>query len=76
MNRVPPSSRLKYVDHVDDAGTALFQRVCELDLEDIVAKHEFGPYVADRESSTWVKILNRIWNSRRLIGRTIPGTRR
>jgi hypothetical protein len=24
-----------------------------------VAKHKFGPYVADRDSSTWVKILNR-----------------
>jgi hypothetical protein len=21
--------------------------------------HKFGPYVADRESSTWVKVLNR-----------------
>jgi hypothetical protein len=28
-------------------------------LERIVAKHKFGPYVTERESSTWVKILNR-----------------
>jgi len=59
LNLVPASSRLKYVDHVDDAGTALFQRVCQLDLEGIVAKHKFGPYVTERENSTWFKILNR-----------------
>ena len=38
---------------------ALFQRVCELDLEGVVAKQKFGPYVTDREQSTWYKILNR-----------------
>jgi bifunctional non-homologous end joining protein LigD len=59
LNRLPVTSQLRYVDHVDDSGTALFQRVCELDLEGIVAKHKFGPYVSERESSTWVKILNR-----------------
>ena len=37
----------------------LFQRVCDLDLEGIVAKYKFAPYVADRESSTWFKIQNR-----------------
>ena len=42
---------------------ALFERVCELDLEGIVAKQKFGPYVTDREHSTWFKILNRGWHS-------------
>jgi bifunctional non-homologous end joining protein LigD len=59
LTRVSLDSRLKYTDHVDGSGTALFQRVCDMDLEGIVAKHKFGPYVADRESSTWFKILNR-----------------
>jgi ATP-dependent DNA ligase len=59
LNRLPVTSRLKYVNHVDGSGTALFQRVCGLDLEGIVAKHKFGPYVTERESSSWVKILNR-----------------
>jgi bifunctional non-homologous end joining protein LigD len=59
LNLVSANSRLKYVDHVDASGTALFQRVCELDLEGIVAKQKFGPYVVECESSTWVKILNR-----------------
>ncbi|HXW93281.1 MAG TPA: hypothetical protein VEK33_22220 [Terriglobales bacterium] len=64
LNRVPANSRLKYVDHIGGSGTPLFQRVCELDLEGIVAKHKFGPYVTERESSTWVKILNRTYSQK------------
>src|SRR5437879_7925543 len=50
--RIPADSRLKYTDHVDGFGVALFQRICKLDLEGIVAKQKFGPYVVERESST------------------------
>src|SRR6059058_5532286 len=45
LARAPADSRLKYTDHVDGSGTALFQRVCELDLEGIVAKQKSAPYV-------------------------------
>src|SRR5437868_12904908 len=38
------ASRMRYADHVEQHGTALFQRVCKLDLEGIVAKHAFSPY--------------------------------
>jgi bifunctional non-homologous end joining protein LigD len=54
-----PDAPLKYTEYIDGQGMALFQRVCELDLEGIVAKHKFGPYVTEREHSTWFKILNR-----------------
>jgi ATP dependent DNA ligase domain len=50
-----PTSRLRYADHVERNGTALFQRVCEMDLEGIVAKHSL-PYTTD---TTWFKIKNR-----------------
>src|SRR5881392_423330 len=50
---------LKYTEYIDGCGTALFQRVCELDLEGIVAKQKSAPYVTEREQSTWFKILNR-----------------
>ena len=56
LGRLPRDSRLKYVDHVDGSGTALFQRVCKLDLEGIVAKQKPGLYVTDREDSSWFKI--------------------
>src|SRR5205807_5375612 len=38
-----------------DRKQALFQRVCELDLEGIVAKQKSAPYVTEREQSTWFK---------------------
>src|SRR5438309_4826498 len=59
LARSPVTSPLKYTEYIDGCGMALFQRVCELDLEGIVAKQKFGPYVIERESSTWFKIRNR-----------------
>ena len=59
LRRVLPkasASRMLYADHVERHGMALFQRVCEMDLEGIVAKHSFGPY---SEETTWFKIKNR-----------------
>ena len=54
-----PDSLLKYTEYIDGCGMALFQRICELDLEGIVAKQKSAPYVTEREQSTWFKILNR-----------------
>jgi bifunctional non-homologous end joining protein LigD len=54
-----PTSRMQYVDHIQEHGTALFQRVCEMDLEGIVAKHSYGPYVTEAQRTTWFKIKNR-----------------
>jgi len=59
LTGLPATSRLRYADHIEQHGTALFQRVCEMDLEGIVAKHSFGPYTTERERSTWFKIKNR-----------------
>ena len=52
LTGLPATSRLRYADHIEQHGTALFQRVCEMDLEGIVAKHSFGPYTTERERST------------------------
>ena len=41
----PLDCPVRYVDHVDGTGIALFKRVCKLDLEGIVAKHKFASYV-------------------------------
>jgi len=43
---------------VEQFGTALFQRVCKIDLEGVVAKHSFGPYTTEPERTTWFKIRN------------------
>jgi ATP-dependent DNA ligase len=53
------TSRLRYTDNVEQHGTALFQRVCEMDLEGIVAKHSLAPYTTD---TTWFKIKNRSYS--------------
>jgi ATP-dependent DNA ligase len=54
---IPPQpSPVLYVDHVSGAGTALFQAVCERDMEGVVAKLARGAYTPDEP--TWVKIKN------------------
>ena len=58
LRHIPKNEPLMYVDHVEHHGEALFQRVCKLDLEGIVAKLKSGPSVSEREKSTWRKILN------------------
>jgi len=58
LTGLPATSGLRYADHIEQHGTALFQRVCEMDLEGIVAKHSFGPYTTERERTTWFKIKN------------------
>ncbi len=50
-------SYLLYLDHLEEKGVELFQSVCEMDLEGIVAKWEEGPYLADKKTS-WIKIRN------------------
>ena len=64
LPRSPVTSPLKYTEYIDGCGMALFQRICELDLEGIVAKQKFAPYVTEREHSTWFKILNREYSQK------------
>jgi bifunctional non-homologous end joining protein LigD len=64
LSRIPRECPLRYVDHLDGQGTALFQRVCKLNLEGIVAKYKYAPYTEDREQSTWIKILNRKYSQK------------
>ena len=47
-----------YADHVEAEGTALYRRVCDLDLEGIVAKHKGAPYLSKSTISTWYTIRN------------------
>ena len=59
VTELRPSLLVEAINFAVQYGTALFQRVCEMDLEGIVAKHSFGPYTTERERSTWFKIKNR-----------------
>jgi bifunctional non-homologous end joining protein LigD len=52
-------SPVLYVDHVDGAGRRLFEKVCEMDLEGIVAKRKNSQYRAtEKPSPYWIKIKN------------------
>jgi ATP-dependent DNA ligase len=64
LAKTSPPFPLRYADHIDGSGTTLFLRVCELDLEGIVAKHKAASYVMEREHSTWFKTLNREYSQK------------
>jgi bifunctional non-homologous end joining protein LigD len=49
--------RLLYCDHIESAGQELFDLVCKRDLEGIVAKRKYDPYLLDG-SAAWLKIRN------------------
>ena len=52
-------SRLLYVDHIEREGCELFKRICELDLEGVVAKRASSKYrITDQPSRDWIKIKN------------------
>jgi len=55
LAKTAPPFPLRYADHVEASGTALFQRVCKMDLEGIVAKHSFGTYVTEQGADNVVQ---------------------
>src|SRR5204863_9714989 len=67
IHRLPADSRLRFAEHIEHSGVQLFERVCKLDLEGIVAKYKFGPYGGEDALSTWYKIRNR--NYSEIVGR-------
>ena len=56
---IPPQpSRLLYLDHVGTEGKRLFEAVCGIDGEGIIAKPRRGLYRPDHRPSHWIKIRN------------------
>ncbi len=51
-------SYLLYCDHIENDGHGLFRLACENDLEGIVAKQKYAPYLSE-QATTWFKIRNR-----------------
>ena len=51
--------RILFVDHIETRGKAFFEKVCQLDLEGIVAKRKHSPYrPTEKPSLHWIKIKN------------------
>ena len=52
-------SPVLYVDHIEARGRQFFEKVCELDLEGIVAKRKSAAYRAtEKPSPYWIKVKN------------------
>jgi ATP-dependent DNA ligase len=49
---------LLYCDHTEGDGEGLFRLACENDLEGIVSKQKYSPYLTEQKT-TWFKIRNR-----------------
>lgn len=56
LNARTSIQRCSMTDDVSGSGVALYERVCEMDLEGIVAKHKTAPYLTYHAISTWHKI--------------------
>jgi bifunctional non-homologous end joining protein LigD len=52
------SERLLFCDHIAEEGEGLFRLACEHDLEGVVAKQKYAPYLAT-DAPSWLKIRNR-----------------
>ena len=52
------SSDVLYVDHVEGKGKKLYEQICALDMEGIVAKPVESPYGRAKGRNPWWKIKN------------------
>jgi len=53
-------SHVLYADHIEKHGVHFFEKVCDLDLEGVVAKRKDSLYRAtEKPSPHWIKIKNR-----------------
>ena len=55
---LPPAGPLRFLEHVDEAGEALYREAERLGLEGVVAKKAESPYRAGR-SPAWLKVRSR-----------------
>jgi bifunctional non-homologous end joining protein LigD len=62
---------LRYLEHVDEDGEALYQEAVRHDLEGIVAKKASAPYRAGR-SPLWLKVRSRLTDDFVVVGYTAP----
>ena len=72
---LPPMGALRFLEHVDEEGDALYREAMRLDLEGIVAKKASAPYKAGR-SPLWLKLRSRLTDDFVVVGFTAPKGKR
>jgi bifunctional non-homologous end joining protein LigD len=68
---LPPAGPLRFTDHVEDRGEALFAEVERLGLEGLVAKKKASHYRSGR-SSDWLKVRRERTGDFAVVGFTTP----
>lgn len=72
---LPRAGPVRYLDHVEESGEALFEEVVRRGLEGVVAKRADSPYRAGR-SPAWKKVRRERTGDFAVVGTTAPrGTR-
>ncbi|MEM7050984.1 MAG: DNA ligase D [Acidobacteriota bacterium] len=72
---LPAAGPLRFTDHVEEHGEALWKAVREMGLEGLIAKQADSPY-SGRRSPTWVKVRADLEGDFVIVGFTAPkGTR-
>jgi bifunctional non-homologous end joining protein LigD len=68
---LPPVGALRYLEHVDEDGEALYREAERLGLEGMVGKKAAAPYKAGR-SAVWLKVRSRLTGDFVVVGFTAP----
>jgi bifunctional non-homologous end joining protein LigD len=69
---LPENDIIKYCDHVEADGIALFEQATKMKLEGIIAKRMDSKYYSDKRSKEWLKIKNVNVDDFKIIGWTDP----
>jgi bifunctional non-homologous end joining protein LigD len=68
---LPPVGALRYLEHVEEEGEALYHEAERLGLEGVVGKKATAPYKAGR-SAVWLKVRSRLTGDFVVVGFTSP----
>lgn len=69
---LPQNNYIKYCDHVETEGIALFEQAKKINLEGIIAKRIDSKYFPDKRSKDWLKIKNVNVDDFKIVGWTDP----
>jgi bifunctional non-homologous end joining protein LigD len=69
---LPQNDVIKYCDHVQEDGVALFEQATKMKLEGIIAKRIDSKYYPEKRSKEWLKIKNVKVDDFKIVGWTDP----
>lgn len=69
---LPDNNFIRYCDHVEGDGIALFEQARKIKLEGIIAKKRDSKYYQDKRSKEWLKFKNLKIEDFKIVGWTDP----